>query len=90
MRLRRETVLTIFFILFAVQADAQKGESACTIPSSHFSKAVAVFQPRLLEVKVSNNYPNDNIYYVLKRGTTMIINKMTYETETEWVQFGKA
>lgn len=53
-------------------------------------KAVAVLQPRLLEVKVANNYPNDNIYYVLKRGTTMIINKMTYETETEWVQFGKA
>jgi hypothetical protein len=46
-------------------------------------KAVAVLQPKLLKVKAAKNYPNDNIHYILKRGSTMIINKMTYETETE-------
>ena len=81
----------MFFILLSVQAGAQKRKNQYVLyHQAVSSKAVAVLQPKLLEVKAAKTYPNDNIHYILRRGTTMIINKMTYETETEWVQFGKA
>jgi hypothetical protein len=72
MRLRHEIVLTMFFIQYPVQADAQKRKSWHVLfHEAILVKAVAILQPKLLEVKAAKNYPNDNIHYILKRSEVL-------------------